>query len=1105
MTFPIGNQAPVQTGRVTGNEAPQGAEVNAQLPAPAPRSLLARMGDAIAQAFGLAPSGPPRSPEARAQAQMAQASQAVVNAFNRPSAKASDSQSAAAAVMELQRAAQAISTASQGAVSPDQAFGQAVDAALTTLPTDTLASMARAFNAQGFGSALQSQLAKDPAAERYSMMLEQKVKNALTGQVMQHTQAQVGQAVNDALSLAKPGEPNGQARAALALVSALGNADGALSGWASSVGSALSPKEQQALVTDMAQQALAALAPEDRDAVLGAAPSEVLARLATSHADKGVHAAVARTIEERTELLHAQAQSLAEPLLARQLGDKALVLDGSNAAAFVKDLDALAASVHALKAHTKATGLAFPQAVDATLAKLLGPLEDRIQSPRANLPALTDAEFGLLREGLKALGVPDSAKALQTEADRRLAPGLAQVQTQLVASFAALLAGQPAQVLGSAQALNGAMNQAIEQRKAVLNDLQGAPEIMRLREGQVRQALGQLPEAQLFELFAQLQSPRFAALQEGLYAAVDAANNGRRDDVGRDITQMAVILDELKGQVLDQMEARGVKLPRDPDTGRLIMPSQDERFTAKNLSQDLRDTLRAQFGVAVDVEGRAVLQSGVVRSDALAVMAPLVEFAPSKPPEVKALTTGVGVSNQMYMDAFRSMAVAVEGMPGLDRSNWDTLDDSTKEARIAALGTQLLGVVGNDPAKLMTLTDLMHQGMAAGFEVLLHSPANPIKLANGEAVVPRKAADGGRDQLSMQVRRDPTSGDVYVRLNFDQNPTGSMVRADGSSIQANQNTSYFSYSYEAKVDFANGKLEISGPVGFRYNLAPDADWQKPYPKPSSLTPPTPQDVAALLASPDGAADLAKFMVSRSNVESLRAVQAMDAFANAPTLQAAEALQAQFLAPNSPQLINTRQALLNPVSNAIQAAQLARNQALDTALGVIEQDLMGEVELALYHPLFGVNGTGVTSLPGWPQGFAAPANYQALLASGNQAAIDAFHAHADHPTRAPENGAFRAALADFRNTPTEAKAQAIFATFIQGATGGLGVLTQQSMPLNLDAQQVQAFAAVLNAPTPLPANLFAALRTDVYPLVHAEAQAFVQQVVAESREATKALV
>lgn len=1101
MSFPIGNPPPVHTGPVTGHGAPQGAQVNVQQAAPAPRSLLTRIGEAIQQAFGLGNPGAPRSPEARAQAQMAQASQGVVSAFNKTSAKPGDGEGAAAAVMELTKAAQAISTASQGAISADQAFGQAVDAALGTLPLDTLANMARAFNAQGFGSALQGHLAKDPAAERYSMLLEQKVKHALTGQVMQQTQGRVGQAVSDALALVKQDGPQSQARAALTLVSVLGNADGGLGEWASSVGSGLSHPEQQALVTNMAQQALGALAPEDRDAVLNAAPSEVLARLATSHADKGVHAAVSRTIEERTNLLNAQAQSLAEPLLARQLGDKALVLDGSNAAAFVKDLDALAASVHALRAHTKATGQAFPEAVDAALAKLLGPLEDRIQSPKANLSALTDAQFSTLREGLKALGVPDSAKAIANDAARRLAPGLAQVQTQLGASFTALLTGQPAQMLSSAQALNNTMNQAIEQRKTVLNDLQGAPEIMRLREGQVQQALANLPEAQLFDLFAQLQSPRFAALQEGLYAAVDAANQGGRDDIGRDITQMAVILDELKGQVIDQMEARGVKLPRDPDTGRLIMPSADERFTAANLEQGLRDALRAQFGVAIDVAGRAILQSGVVRGGALAVMAPLVEFAPTKPPEQKPLSTGVVISNQMYMDAFRSMGVAVEGMPGLDRSNWDTLDDSTKEARIAALGTQLLGVVGNDPAKLMTLTDLMHQGMAAGFEVLLHSPDNPIKLPNGESVVPRKAANGGRDQLSMQVRRDPTSGDVYVRLNFDQNPTGSMVRADGSTIQTNPTTSYFSYSYEAKVNFANGKLEMSGPVGFRYNLAADPDWQKPYPRPSSLASPTPQDVGALLANSDGVAELGAFMKSRYNEESLAVVTAIDAFIAAPTLQKAEALRDQFLLGNSPQYINTSNALLGPVLNAIDGVRQTRNQTLDAALGVIEQDLAAETDVALYQPL--LNNNGVTGLPGWPQGFAVPASYGALLASGNAAAINAFHAYADHPTRTPENGAFRNALADFRNAPTEAKAQAMFATFIQSATQRHA--GPNAMPLNLSNTQVQSFAAVLNAPTAMLSTTFDTVRTDQMPLVTAEVQAFWLKAQDEAKEAVKGLV
>jgi hypothetical protein len=1103
MTGPIGsNSNPIQVHTSQPSTGPNATGQAQGSNAPAPRGLLQQAVDAVGRFFGVTSGSPgePRTPEALAQAKMDLASKAVLHAFGSPNPKVGDASNAAAAVRELLQGAKAASAASNGAVSVGQALTAQLDTVMAHWSNQQLSAVASSFSTKGFAAMLQEHLSKDPEAERFAMVLEQRAKDALTGRVMSGTSDQLAQAVKTALGQIDPNDGPGSGAAALKLVTTLSNADQALDNWARDVGSGLSADERKALVTDMLQGALAKLTPEDRDTVLNATPSVTLARLAESSSDKNVHAAVVRTIAERTELLSATAVNLVDNLASYQLADKALVLDDTSAPKFAKHIHDLANAVVHLRNHAKAAGQEFPESVNSALAKVLGPLEDRIQSPKANLAALSHADFGTLHESLKALGVPDSAKAFANDATRRLDPGVQGLQLQLAATFGTLRTGGIGPILSSAMSLEQSINNLVEQRKLVLNDLQGAPEIYRLRNDQVLTALAQLPESELFELFAQVQSPRFAAMMEGLYTAADATGQGGRDDVQLKISRLTVVLDELKGQVVDALEARGIKLPRDPDTGLLIMPSSDERYSAKGLSQDLRNAIQTEFGVSIDQEGRAILQSGTVRGNALGTFAQVAEMPTSDTPPGKTLPQGLVIANQLYVDVARNASVRVEGGGGLDRTGWDALSDSQRDARIEAMGQDLLAVVGNDPAKLLTLTSLMHQGMGAAFQVLMSSPDNPIRLPNGQALMPIKANGVGQEAISFSVRQDPISGDVYVRAQFRLDNAGTAMLSDGRMVQLDPNTSYQVNTYEARVDFANHKLEVTSPVSFRYNVQVQADWQKPYPKPSDLSNPTTQDIANLLANSEARADLKAFMDGRHSTENLNAVVAFRQFAANPTLAEAEKILAEFIMPNSPQEVNSSASKLTQAINDVRAARTQRFTALDTAFTQIETMLRQETQVAQYGPLHGTNGNGLTQLPGWPTGFAAPADYPSLLGSGNQAAIDAFHAWAHAPTRAPENGAFFKDLADFRSNPSETKAQALFNTYF--ASGNSIGLNGGGMPLNVSSSEVNLIATALATPTAMLATTFDDINQDVQPLLTGEIQAFVLQVQDESQNQTR---
>jgi len=377
------------------------------------------------------------------------------------------------------------------------------------------------------------------------------------------------------------------------------------------------------------------------------------------------------------------------------------------------------------------------------------------------------------------------------------------------------------------------------------------------------------------------------------------------------------------------------------------------------------------------------------------------------------LPGGHMVGDQMWKDVNRQLVLMLpDGEPMVDRSNWTSLSETERMERLETGFVKLIALCGGNEEKARALTLVAHQGMAAGFPMAcMDGKNNPLRLADGRSVVVQEDKSGRCDSGMQIVFRRSDDGDVGMHFEYhNRHPGTGMDPATGQMLWLDAESSYFEYSYDAKVA-ADGHVVMTGPARYEANLSLSG-WPLDYPEPT---------VSDLRRSGYPAREeLIAFAAAQHREQGVLALDAVHAFRANPTLDGALAIQRQFMVDGAPLRVSVAEGVLAPV-----------HAALERAIGPVlrefvqtERELNTLIEQNFYHP------RKMSELPGWPAGYPAPATYHALLAGGNADAILAFHTYVADPLRAPELIAFKYALDAFKGNPTLERGQMLFEEFIR---------------------------------------------------------------------------
>lgn len=943
--------------------------------------------------------------------------------------------------------------------------GSHYDALLKTvihsLEDERVAALIKALNGDVVGQ-VQGRLAGHPVAERWLMQVEQSAQQILQERSLIETSGIIQKAVS-AIESSAPASRIGSLmktsfQPTANLFSVVRNAGGSF---------ALSEAEELAEQAIAVQSCLSELTTDKLDRLLQATETRDLRRLALAGPQGAVAQALSNEIAARTarltELVHAGAAELLSHDPRNAAEDPTGPLQ--DPVGFAQSVSQFAQDLKSLREHCACHGQDFPAATNEILASVLDHSEELLRPDNLLLGELSNQRLGSFAATLKELGIERATASLEAETRRRLAPLETAYQEACVQAFQGLIANNPEQILSGLKAMEETFRTLKETRNDVCLDMGGAPEIALLREDLTRGVLAQMDDGQAMQLFAALQNPDNKALLEGIFEASEAANRAHEDNgLGRQLNTMGAYLDESVGLVATALTQRGISIPRNEESGRLIMPSSGERYSAKQTNAATRQAIHSLFSVDIEPSGKARLTRGAVDRQFRASIAQIQESPISAHEQsLVALPFGHTVGAQFFRDAMRKTDFRLpDGSALIDYSDWGGLTEEQKQERVEEGFLALTSLFDDSDGKAedhaRALTLISHQGLCAGFlgACVQNSEHNPIRLPDGRPVI-INSDPGDGSHLSQRISfKRSESGVVSVQNEYAIDHVAHAIRAPGmQDVWLDPAVSRLSFSLEV-TQAADGHAIISGSPAYDFRLDVSA-WQKPYPRPTAA------DVRNLaLPFQD---DFLEFAQSRQSDENLLAQRAINAFRAQPTLSAAQGIVSEFIGEGAPAQVNSSEATLAPIVGAVRQ----HAQALAAAFAPAVQEVDRMIEGNFYHP-------PLDGLPGWPVGYPTPLSYASLLGGGNQQAIDAFHAFISDPLRAPEIIAFKNALAELSANPTLERAQQLF-----DAITAEGSETQ----INLSSVQSQQIRQAIQGAIQLPPALFDQLDTELVSLISAD--------------------
>ncbi len=517
--------------------------------------------------------------------------------------------------------------------------------------------------------------------------------------------------------------------------------------------------------------------------------------------------AVMGAIGRRADVLEQQLGASLGALLARSSpaeDDPAGILHAPQS--FARDVADAGQALADLRQHCELHDMHFPPALAEAHARTLDHLERYLDNPThlAQLPELSAAQLHGMQRGLQQIGVEAGQAEMTADAARRREAALDDHAQVLAPGLQALAQGQLPQALDALAGAQARADAALSVHMALGLKVEGADEIMDLRDRLIGHALGRLDDAALQALSARLHSPQAEALMDALGEAASALLSGGSslqdvdEDAGRALYTRSTDLMLLRSQVDSQLQQRGLAAPPPAWAGEL----------------DAAQVIRAQYGVAMNPGGGVNVHAGRAGPAMQEAVQGNVEGMVARPDSLPRHAQFPQVSSAFMADLPRARYAITDAggsQPLFDPQAPDR-DGATRSA-IAQL-QQLAG--GNDELVLLA-SRLAHQGSLAGLQEALLTPQGLLRLPDG---TPGRLM--GTERVDYGFASDGEGG-LLLRVNYDVQDATHFLPAPRSAsegigspveLDAQRSNSQFNFTLHIGADLS---VRVSEPVQYRYD------------------------------------------------------------------------------------------------------------------------------------------------------------------------------------------------------------------------------------------------------------------------------------------------
>ena len=758
--------------------------------------------------------------------------------------------------------------------------------------------------------------------------------------------------------------------------------------------------------------ALNTLSADERAAVFAQASPYDLGRLLH---DAGPEAPLRAEIEQVAgERFSAAAAAFRDDVARLRAGTEAEVPQSlADPRAFAADVCALAERWGALNSFAADVGLELDGASRGAHRELVDALGTSIGEERLLAGELNNAQLGRLAAALRAV-VPRAERAailaafdqqFAAESERRLAEpqaALRDAYTGLIASTVDTPEVRLRVVLDAVRA-----EATLTRAAAELMQRNGGDEVTQLTQTAFEQACAVLDTEDFAAVAAHFSGAEWQALGE-LFESLGAEPGlAARLGVDESVLSRAAVRVFTLPQAMDIAAAERAAI----EPG-FVPPAPVGGAHATEVARAgaaLAAALETELGVVGDAGARTTVR-GFMAGEAREVLRARLETPLSDGERNRTVTTrgGFEISEQLFKDLNRAGAqIRIDGEEVFDFSAWDGLGAAARETRIDE-GLARLRESSGGADNLLQLSRFLHQGVAAAVEqAFAMAPDAPLRTGDGEAV--RMTLGQARERWVFDVRGIDGDG-VDVDFALEREGVTTWAGDDGRQRYGDpDHPNVLRAGFAFHLDFAADHLELTNVPRFDASL-------RALPFACSYPPP--------------GADALRRADPVRDAEMLGELAAFAARSGRTGLFAGQQLIArQERQPGLEGLRYVRESLLDP----------AAHQAItgDHLLGAEVVEVFAQMESQVIAQLNGLlvpgNALGNASL--WPGG-RAPANYQALLASGDEAALRVFREHAGSPRGAPENLAFLDALAALRAQPSAARARELLANFLPSSAADL---------------------------------------------------------------------
>lgn len=517
--------------------------------------------------------------------------------------------------------------------------------------------------------------------------------------------------------------------------------------------------------------------------------------------------AVLGAIGRRADLLEQQLGGGLAALLARRTpaeDDPGGILHAPQR--FARDVEGAGQALADLRQHCELHDMHFPPALAADHARALTHLEAYLGNPThlLQLPELSASQLHGMQRGLQQLGVQAGQADMTLDAARRREAAIGAHDQALAPGLQALAQGQLPAALDALAAAQSRADAALAVHMALGMKVEGADEIMDLRDRLVGHSLAKLDDGTLQALSARLHSPQADALMDTLgetgsaLVSGGAATQDVDDGAGRALYNRATDLQLLRLLVDRQLEQRALPAPPPAWAGPL----------------DAAQLVRTHFGVAAGADGSVRVLAGQAGPQMQEAVQDNIADMVARPDSLPRHAQFTQVSQAFMADLPRASYAITDA--GGSRALFDPQAGDRAGATRSAID-QLHQLAGGNDELVLLASRLAHQGSLAGLQAALLTPQGLLRLEDGtpgrlmgtEHVDYRFASDGDGGLL-LQV--DYAVSDATHFLPAPRNASegiGSPVELD-----AQRSSSQFNFTLHIGADLS---VRVSEPVQFRFD------------------------------------------------------------------------------------------------------------------------------------------------------------------------------------------------------------------------------------------------------------------------------------------------